>query len=196
METLEDLLIEELKDLYSAEKQLVKAIPKLVKGAQDAGLKSALSDHLAVTKEQVARLEEVFAAMGQKAKAKHCKAMEGLIAEGDECLEESSAGHLRDLQIIGCAKRVEHYEMAAYGTARTMAEHCGWTQPAELLGQTEAEEMEADGKLAEVAEAIFAQFEDGEAGDEDMADDDSNTPDPETVRPAMGRSGGTRREVA
>ena len=73
METLEDLLIEELKDLYSAEKQLVKAIPKLVKGAQDAGLKSALSDHLAVTKEQVARLEEVFAAMGQKAKAKHCK---------------------------------------------------------------------------------------------------------------------------
>ncbi|WP_080507602.1 ferritin-like domain-containing protein [Bryobacter aggregatus] len=166
METLEDLLVEELKDLYSAEKQLVKALPKMVRGAQDRDLKYVFNEHLEVTKEQVTRLEEVFQLLGQKAKAKHCKAMEGLIAEGSECLEESKAGHLRDLQLIGCAQRIEHYEIAAYLTARTIAEQCGWTEPAELLSQTEAEEEMADQSLSEVADGIYAQFSGDEAFEE------------------------------
>jgi ferritin-like metal-binding protein YciE len=101
MENLKELLLEELKDLYSAEKQIVKALPKIIKGAASADLKAAIQEHLDVTKAQVTRLEEVFSHLEEKPKAKHCKGMEGLLAEGAECLEEEEAGPLRDLQFIG-----------------------------------------------------------------------------------------------
>ena len=101
MENLKELLVEELKDLYSAEKQIVKALPKIIRGAASAELKQAIQKHLEVTKQQVTRLEEVFGQLDEKAKAKHCKGMEGLLQEGAECLEEEDAGVLRDLQLIG-----------------------------------------------------------------------------------------------
>jgi len=160
METLQELLIAEIQDLYSAEKQLVKALPKMVKGAKSPELKKAISAHLEETKNQVARLEQVFSAVGAKAKAKHCKGMEGLLAEGAECLAEESAGLLRDLQLIGAAQRVEHYEIAAYGTARMIAEQLNNQEAAGLLDDTLSEEEEADSKLSEVAATLYAMLED------------------------------------
>lgn len=155
MQSLKDLLIEELKDIYSAEKQIVKALPKMIKGVDSEELRTALSGHLEVTKEQVVRLEEVFAHLEQKPKPKTCKGMEGLLAEGAEGLEEGNPGPLRDLMIVGDAQRVEHYEMAAYGTARAIAEHLEMAQVVELLTETFDEEQEADEKLTEVAESLY-----------------------------------------
>jgi len=156
MESLQELLIAELKDIYSAEKQIVKALPKMIKGAQAGELKAAFTEHLEVTKAQVTRLEEVFAAAGAKASAKHCKGMEGLLEEGSECLEEEEPGEFRDLQLIGAAQRVEHYEMAAYGTALAIAEQCGLQACADLLAETLEEEEAADESLTTVAEGIYA----------------------------------------
>ena len=162
MENLRELLIEELKDLYSAEKQIVKALPKIIRGAASQELKVAITEHLEVTKAQVTRLDEVFGIVGEKPRAKHCKGMEGLLEEGAESLEEAEKGTLRDLQLIGAAQRVEHYEVAAYGTARAMAEKLGMAQAAELLGETLAEEEQADTKLTEVAEGLYGEVETGE----------------------------------
>jgi ferritin-like metal-binding protein YciE len=171
MEPLRELLIEELKDLYSAEKQIVKALPKIIRGAASPELKAAITEHLEVTKAQVTRLDEVFGTLGQKPRAKHCKVMEGLLEEGSECLEEEDKGMLRDLQLIGAAQRVEHYEVAAYGTARTMAEKLGLARAAELLEETLAEEEEADTKLTEVAEGLYDHVEtDDEGGENEQAD--------------------------
>lgn len=157
MENLKDLLLEELKDLYSAEKQIVKALPKMIKGASSEELKAAMKEHLEVTKAQVTRLEEVFGHLDQKPKAKHCKGMEGLLAEGAECLEEGDAGPLRDLQLIGAAQRVEHYEVAAYGTAKAIAQQLELSEVEELLNETLMEEEETDKKLTEVAEGIYEE---------------------------------------
>jgi ferritin-like metal-binding protein YciE len=162
MENLRELLIEELKDLYSAEKQIVKALPKIIRGAASQELKAAITEHLEVTKEQVTRLEDVFAQLEQKPKAKHCKGMEGLLKEGAECLEEEDKGVLRDLQLIGAAQRVEHYEVAAYGTAKAMAEKLGLSGAVGLLQETLDEEEEADTKLTDVAEALYAEVETGD----------------------------------
>lgn len=170
MENLQELLLEEIKDLYSAEKQIVKALPQMIKGISSAELKSAIQEHLEVTKGQVTRLEEVFSHLEQKPKAKPCKGMEGLLAEGAEALQEGEAGTLRDLQIIGAAQRVEHYEMAAYGTAKTMAEKLELSEAAELLDQTLTEEEEADAKLTEVAESLYEEVQSGE-GAEDVEDE-------------------------
>ena len=166
MESLRELLIEELKDLYSAEKQIVKALPKIIRGAASSELKAAITEHLEVTKAQVTRLDEVFGTLGEKPKAKHCKGMEGLLEEGAESLEEEEKGTLRDLQLIGAAQRVEHYEVAAYGTARAMAEKLGMTEAAELLGETLAEEEQADEKLTEVAEGLYGEVQKREQGEE------------------------------
>ena len=173
METLQELLIEELKDIYSAEKQIVKALPKLVKGAQSPELKDALNEHLEVTKAQVTRLEEVFTAAGAKASAKHCKGMEGLLEEGSETLEADEAGEIRDLRMIGAAQRVEHYEIAAYGTAIAIAEQCGLQECVDLLTQTLDEEESADESLSGIAgelyEAVGGQGSGGLDKDEDVA---------------------------
>ena len=183
MENLKELLVEELKDLYSAEKQIVKALPKIIRGASSAGLKAAIEEHLAVTKEQVTRLEDVFSHLDEKAKAKHCKGMQGLLEEGAECLQEEEKGALRDLQLIGAAQRVEHYEVAAYGTAKAMAEKLGVSEAVELLNETLQEEEEADKKLTEVAESLYEEVETG-----GEAPDEEEEPQPRTA------SAGRRRE--
>ena len=167
MENLKELLVEELKDLYSAEKQIVKALPKIIRGASSSELKQAIQEHLDVTKNQVTRLEEVFSHLDEKPKAKHCKGMEGLLQEGAESLEEEDAGPLRDLQLIGAAQRVEHYEVAAYGTAKAMAEKLGLTEAVELLNETLEEEEEADEKLTEVAEGLYEEVETGEESEDE-----------------------------
>ena len=166
MENLKELLVEELKDLYSAENQIIKALPKIIKGAATEDLKTAITEHLAVTKEQVTRLDQVFQQLGEKPKGKHCKGMEGLLAEGAECLEEEEKSPLRDLQLIGAAQRVEHYEVAAYGTAKAMAEKLGLDDVVELLSETLAEEEAADTTLTEVAEALYEQVDTGNEEDE------------------------------
>ena len=171
MENLRELLIEELKDLYSAEKQIVKALPKVIRGAASDELKAAITEHLEVTKGQLTRLDEVFGHLDEKPKAKHCKGMEGLLTEGAECLEEEEKGTLRDLQLVGGAQRIEHYEVAAYGTAKAMAEKLGLAEAAELLGETLAEEEEADTKLTEVAEGLYAEVETGDEAEEEGDDD-------------------------
>lgn len=190
MENLRELLIEELKDLYSAEKQIVKALPKIIRGAASAELKAAITEHLEVTKTQVTRLEEAFGQLQQKPKAKHCKGMEGLLKEGSECLEEEDKGALRDLQLIGAAQRVEHYEMAAYGTAKTMAEKLQLSDTLELLGETLAEEEEADTKLTEVAEALYAQVS---MGDEEAEGEDEGGEEAEAPPPSRNRTASTKK---
>jgi ferritin-like metal-binding protein YciE len=179
MENLQELLVEELKDLYSAEKQIVKALPKIIRGAASEELKAAITEHLDITKQQVTRLEEVFGHLEEKPKAKHCKGMEGLLQEGAECLEEEDKGALRDLQLIGAAQRVEHYEVAAYGTAKAMAEKLGLSETVELLGETLAEEEQADQKLTEVAEGLYEEVE---TGNEDSGDEQQEEPAASNVR--------------
>jgi ferritin-like metal-binding protein YciE len=184
MENLQELLLEELKDLYSAEKQIVKALPKIIRGAASAELKAAITEHLEITKQQVARLEEVFGHLEEKPKAKYCKGMEGLLTEGSECLEEEEKGALRDLKLIGAAQRVEHYEVAAYGTAKAMAERVGLSEAAELLGQTLAEEEEADKKLTEVAEGLYSEVA---TGKEEAPEHQEESGTPEKGRKAQAK---------
>lgn len=174
MENLRELLLEELKDLYSAEKQIIKALPKIIRGAASEELKTAITEHLEVTKGQVTRLDEVFGALDEKPKAKHCKGMEGLLEEGAGCLDEEEKGTLRDLQLIGAAQRVEHYEVAAYGTSKAMAEKLGLTDAVELLSETLREEEEADSKLTEVAEGLYAEVA---TGDEEEDGEETATSD-------------------
>lgn len=170
MESLKEVLIEELKDLYSAEKQLVKALPKIARGADSTQLREAISEHLEVTKGQVSRLEEVFSRLEQKPRAKPCKGMAGLLSEAAGFLEEEDGGPLRDLQLIGAAQRVEHYGFAAYGTAKAMAEKLGFSEVTDLLNEALEEEEEADRKLTEVAENIYGEVDANEssAGEEEQ----------------------------
>jgi ferritin-like metal-binding protein YciE len=152
IDSLDKLLEEELKDIYSAEKQLLKALPKMAKKASSDELRAALEEHLTVTEGQVTRLEEVFQALGKPAKAKTCKAMQGLIEEATEIMGEDAEDAVMDAGIIAAAQKVEHYEIASYGTVRTWATLCGEDDAAELLQETLDEETEADEKLTELAE--------------------------------------------
>ena len=152
LSSLNDLLIDELKDLYDAEHQITKALPKMAKAASSAQLQNAFTSHLAETENHIKRLEQVFNAMNQKATRKTCKAMKGLLEEGDEVLEEKADPEVKDAALIGAAQRVEHYEMAGYGTVRTFAQTLGLTDVAELLQQTLDEEGNADKKLTQIAE--------------------------------------------
>lgn len=155
IDSMETFLYEELKDLYDAEKQLTKALPKMVSAAKSSELQTALQDHLNVTKEQVARLEEVFELIGQPAKAKTCEGMKGLIEEGEEAMEDDAEEFLQDAAIIGAAQRVEHYEIAAYGVVRELASRLGNQKAADLLETTLEEEKEADEKLSDVAATLY-----------------------------------------
>jgi ferritin-like metal-binding protein YciE len=167
LDSLRDLLLDELKDLYDAEKQLVKALPKMAKASSDPELRAAFEEHLEVTRGQVARIEKVFDTLGEKARGKKCKAMEGLIKEGSELLEEDADPAVLDAALIGAAQRVEHYEMAGYGTVRTFAKLLGEEKAAELLQETLDEEGEADKKLTALAETVInVDAEQGGAEDE------------------------------
>jgi ferritin-like metal-binding protein YciE len=152
LKSLDDVLEAELKDLYSAEKQLVEALPDIVQAATSKELSDAVSEHLQETRGHVKRLEEVFQSIGMKPESEHCDGMEGLISEGSEVAEARGDGDARDAALIGAAQRVEHYEIAAYGTARTIAKQLGHTDAAKLLGQTLDEESAADEKLTKIAE--------------------------------------------
>lgn len=151
MDSLKELLIEELSDLMSAEKQLVAALPKMAKASNSETLKTAFKDHLEETKGHVSRLEEAFEQLGEKPKRKKCKAMEGLIEEGKEVIDEDGVAEVKDAALIGAAQRVEHYEIAAYGTARSLAETLSLSDIADLLQQTLDEEGAADKKLNDIA---------------------------------------------
>jgi ferritin-like metal-binding protein YciE len=161
--TLKDLYLDELKDLYDAEHQIIKALPKMFEAASSEELQNALTEHLEITKTQAERIEQIFENMGEKARPKKCKGMEGVIKEGSEVIEEIDDEQVRDAGIIAAAQRVEHYEMAGYGTVRTYATLLGEDEAAELLEQTLNEEKEADQKLTELAEQINVEAAKGEA---------------------------------
>jgi ferritin-like metal-binding protein YciE len=151
--TLQDWMINDLKDLYSAENQILEALPKMEKAATLAALKKAFATHLQQTKEHVKRLEQIFESLGKSPTGKKCKGMEGVIKEGAEVLDADMSPEVRDAALISAAQRVEHYEMAAYGTARTYAEELGNDSIAALLEQTLNEEQETDRLLTELAES-------------------------------------------
>jgi ferritin-like metal-binding protein YciE len=151
---LMELFEDELMDIYWAEKALTKAIPKMVKNATSPELKEALENHLEQTHEQVGRVEMVFEILGKKASAKKCEAMEGLIKEGGEIMEEAEEGAMRDAGIISAGQKIEHYEIASYGTLRQFAETLGLPEAVSLLEATLNEEKAADAKLSEVAQSI------------------------------------------
>lgn len=153
LQNLEELFLHECKDLLSAEKQLVKALPKMAKGASNETLRGAFEEHLEQTKGHVQRLEQVFAGLGKTARAEHCKGMEGLIEEGSDLLEEDGEAMVKDAALIGAAQKVEHYEISGYGTARALAELLGHSDAVELLQQTLDEEKETDEKLTQLAQS-------------------------------------------
>ncbi len=155
LDSLHDLYVEELRDLYNAEHQLLKALPKMAKAASHDDLKAAFTEHLEVTRGQIDRLDQIFAKLDEKATGKKCKAMEGLIAEAKELLEEDAEPNVLDAALIASAQRVEHYEMAGYGCVRTFANLLGYEEAAELLQETLDEEGEADKALTELAETII-----------------------------------------
>jgi ferritin-like metal-binding protein YciE len=167
MDTLRELLIDELKDLYNAEGQLVKALPKMAKAATNPKLKAGFEEHLAETKEQVSRLEEAFRILGEKPKGKTCHAMQGLVEEGKEAIEEDGNDAVRDAQLIGAAQRVEHYEIAAYGTARAFAATLGEDKVAKLLQETLDEEGETNKKLTALAAVVNKEASASEEDEED-----------------------------
>ena len=154
LDNLRKLFVEELRDLYSAENQLVKALPKMAKGASSEDLKQALEDHLEQTQGQVERLEEVFEQLDETPKGKTCKAMKGLVEEGSEILEEDGEDSVVDAGIIAAAQKVEHYEIASYGTVRAWAGLLGENEAAELLQETLDEEGEANKLLTKLAQDI------------------------------------------
>jgi ferritin-like metal-binding protein YciE len=153
-DSLRTLLIEQVQDLYDAEQRITKALPKMEKAATSTELKAAFRKHLTETEGHVKRLEKVFSELGQSAKGKTCKAMEGIIAEGEETIKEVSDPEVRDAALIAAAQRVEHYEMAGYGTVRAYARLLKQDQSVKLFEQTLAEEKATDESLTQLAESM------------------------------------------
>ncbi|MGE5274503.1 MAG: DUF892 family protein [Verrucomicrobiota bacterium] len=151
LQSLEDVFTEQLADLYSAERQLVEALPKVVAAARSEALRSALDEHLRQTRNHVARLEEVFQSIRPSVPEEHCKGMEGLLAEGEKIVRADGDDAARDAALIAAAQRVEHYEIAGYGTAKTLADQLGYDRAETLLGDTLDEEAHADALLTKIA---------------------------------------------
>ncbi len=154
IETMEDLFLEQVEDLYDAEKRLVKALPKMAEATTSLTLRQAIESHLVETEGHVTRLESVFRVLGRDPKGQTCDAMKGLINEGEDVIGDINASSLRDAGIIAAANRVEHYEIAAYGSARTFAGMLGLNEAVNLLEQTLQEEKKADQKLTQIAESM------------------------------------------
>jgi ferritin-like metal-binding protein YciE len=185
--TLQEKLVDEIRDLYHAEKQLVKALPKMAKNATHEDLREAFETHLEETREQVTRLEEVFQALGEKPRAKPCHGMMGIIEEGSEMMQEEEAGAVLDAALIAAAQRVEHYEIGAYGTCAAWARLLGLDEVVTLLDQTLEEEKAADKKLTVLAEQevnLKAANEGREEMEGEEEEEESRSP----------RGGGTRRQ--
>lgn len=164
-QTMQDLYLDQLRDLYDAERQIIKALPKMIRAASSEDLKRALEEHLEVTKEQEQRIARIFENHGDKVKAQKCKGMEGVLKEGAELVEKGWDTQVLDAAIIAAAQRVEHYEMAGYGCAHAYAELLGDDEAGELLEKTLTEEKDANDKLTELSETIN-QSALGESGEE------------------------------
>jgi ferritin-like metal-binding protein YciE len=180
--SLESVLVEELKDLYNAESQLVKALPKMAKGASSPELKNLITEHLEETKGQVDRLKQIFEQLGKRPSGKLCKGMEGLIEEGKEQLESDEEGAVKDVGIAGAALRVEHYEIAGYTAAIAIAKTLGQDEIVELLTETLNEEEEAGRKVLEQAQPLLEEAS-SEGEDEEVDDgeeEEEEAPAPKT----------------
>lgn len=154
---LEELFVHEVKDLFDAEKQIVKALPKMIKAVESPELQNALEEHLAVTAKQVVRLEEIFSLLDKPARGKKCAGMEGLLKEGSALLEEDAEASVLDAAVIGAAQKVEHYEICAYGTLVAFAKELEYDEIAELLAVSLTEERQADETLTEISESVNKQ---------------------------------------
>ncbi len=154
VKTMQELLVDELKDLYSAEKQILRALPKVAKATTSPELREALLSHLEETKGQVARLEQIGEMVGKKMTGKICVGMKGVLEEGSEVLEDTEKGNVRDAALISASQRIEHYEMAGYGSAREFAKMLGLSEVAALLDQTLTEEKNADKKLSGISKTV------------------------------------------
>jgi ferritin-like metal-binding protein YciE len=197
-ENLNELFVEEVKDIYDAEKQLVKALPKMAKAAESEELRAAFEEHLEITKAHVSRLEEVFKLLGMAARGKTCEGMKGLIEEGEEAMQEME-GTVLDAALIASAQKVEHYEIATYGTLATFAEVMEMQDAKDLLGQTLEEEKEADEKLTQIAGQINPNAEEA-SGSEDEEESEGRMATAGSSR-SSGRSraasnGGSSRKAA
>jgi ferritin-like metal-binding protein YciE len=157
VENLEQLLIDELKDIYSAEKQITKALPKMAKATKSPELRQAFETHLEETKGQIERLDQIFETLGKKATGKTCHGMQGLVEEGSEMMQELDKGDVRDAALISAAQRVEHYEIAAYGTVREYAKMLGHKDIAKLLDETLDEEKATDEKLNSLSARVNSE---------------------------------------
>jgi ferritin-like metal-binding protein YciE len=175
--TLRELFLEELRDLYDAENRIVKALPKMAKACNSEELRSGFEEHLEQTKQHVERLKQIFGEMDEKASEKKCPGMVGIIQEGEELMGEDFEGSVADAALISAAQRVEHYEIAAYGCVRSWAQQLGEDKAAELLGKTLNEEKETDGKLTQLAEEInaSARSEGGKEQKEEQEKDEEET---------------------
>ena len=189
VETASDLFIDQLKDIYSAEKQAVRAYPRLAKVVQSEDLKGAMQEHLEQTKQQVERLDRAFEILEKRANGKTCEGMKGLIEEAFTHAKEIEPGSLLDAALIGALQRVEHYEIAAYGTVATLAEAMGQEEIHELLAETLQEEKDTDAKLTQVAESVNTEAisegeevdEEDEADEEDETDEDDETEEDDEI---------------
>ena len=171
--SLQELYVDQLQDLYSAENQIIKALPKMIEAAQSDELRSALKEHLEVTRKQASRVETICQELGEDAQNEKCKGMEGVLKEGSDLLKEVSK-EVMDAAIIAAAQRVEHYEMAGYGTARTYATLLGFSEAASMLEQTLEEEKEADQTLSELAEELNVEALEAGENTEQEAEQGSN----------------------
>ena len=192
--SLQELYVEQLKDLYDAEHQIIKALPKMIDKAESEDLQDALNEHLRVTKQQANRIERIFSDMGENAKAGKCKGMQGIIAEGDDLIGDIDDPGVRDAAIIAAAQQVEHYEMARYGTARTYATQLGEDEAAGLLQQTLDEEKEADRKLTELASEINQEAAEGTEEEESVEVEPRTTS--RTARGAASSHPKTKKRIA
>ena len=172
--SLQDVFIEELRDLYSAENQLIKAMPKVAKAAKSAEMKQLISEHFEETKGHVERLKEVFEHLGKKATGQHCNGMEGVVEEGKEAIESDEEGPVKDVQLAGASLRVEHYEIAGYGAAIDIAKALGQKEIAQLLSETLAEELAAAKKITALAKTTVKA-----AAAEDDAEEEEDDDEPE-----------------
>ena len=193
MNTLRDSLVDEIKDLFNAEKQLTKALPKLAKNATNPKLRAALESHLGETQERIARLEQIFELLDETARGKHCAGMAGIIEEGNDMLEEDAEDAVMDACIIAAGQRAEHYEMAAYGTCIAWANALGLQEVATLLQTTLDEEKAADQKLSALAESGINEAATAGADDDD---DEADVAPPVAVRAKPAPSAASEARVA
>ncbi len=188
-ESMRELYIDELRDLYNAETQIVKALPKMAKASSNDQLREAFEEHLRETSEQVSRLEQIFEMLGEKPTGKKCLGMEGLIKEAAETMRESYDDPVMDAALIGAAQRVEHYEIAGYGTVREFAQLLGEEEHLSLLEETLNEEKQADEKLTQLAQEINSQAQEEDESAEQVEEEESAAGNEGRARTSKSKSG-------